>query len=126
MRGVVAYGIVNELCEAIGVDATRELVKNYGGVSIFIPKNGSVPPHINVDSASWTVLCSRFGGTAVYIPKCYKEFLQHRDAQIKAEYVQGASINSLVLKFKLSNRRIIAICQRVDKDADKVHQCVLF
>ncbi|MFZ4504614.1 MAG: Mor transcription activator family protein [Methylovulum sp.] len=123
-----AYEIINNLCEAIGVDATRELVKNYGGESIFFPKQGSVPPHIEVDPASWLVLCSHFGGTAVYIPKCYKEFLQHRDAQIKAEYARGASITSLVRRFKLSNRRIIAICQRVDKDTgtDKEHQFVLF
>ena len=124
---MVAYSIINDLFEAIGVDATRELVKNYGGASIFIPKQGGVPPtHIAIDPALWKVLCSHFGGTAVYIPKCYKEFLQHRDAQIKAEYVQGASITSLVLKFKLSNRRIIAICQRVDTGTDKEHQFVLF
>jgi hypothetical protein len=123
---VVAYSIINDLFEAIGVDATRELVKNYGGASIFIPKQGGVPTHIAIDPALWKVLCSHFGGTAVYIPKCYKEFLQHRDAQIKAEYVQGASITSLVLKFKLSNRRIIAICQRVDTGTDKEHQFVLF
>lgn len=101
--------IIKELIDLIGEEQTRILVKQRGGGSLFISNENNCP-FDELNQSAWELLCQQYKGITLYIPRCYVALLHRRDEAIRAAKAEGKSINWLVQKFQLSNRRIIDIC----------------
>lgn len=104
---------ITAIMELIGERDTYDLVKNYGGNTLFFPGASSeARPFISQEA--WKRLCSRFGGTYVFIPRCHNEMLLQRNKLIIEDRKNGKSIAECCLKFNLSDRQIKSICSRKD------------
>jgi Mor family transcriptional regulator len=57
------------------------------------------------------LLCAAFGGCSLYIPNEKTISLGKRNNLIRADRLAGAQLNDLARKYKLTTRRIIAICK---------------
>lgn len=101
--------IITELIELIGEAHTRNLVKQRGGSTVFVPKSNG-RSWLDMDEDVLTKLCQTYGGQALFIPRCHVALRQQRDQAIRDARAEGKSIHWLVQKFCLSNRRIIEIC----------------
>ena len=101
--------IITELIELIGEEQTRNLVKRRGGSNLFVPKLNH-QSWLELADDALDKLCKTYGGQALFIPRCHVALRQKRDQEIREARSEGKSINWLVQKFGLSNRRIIDIC----------------
>lgn len=98
---------VIEIINLIGEQETCLLIKCFSGRAVFFPKNAKNPYAIS--PSSWSVLCKRFGGSLVFIPRCYKTLLHVRNKRIQADRRNGLSIAELTGKYTLTDRQIFTI-----------------
>jgi Mor family transcriptional regulator len=64
---------------------------------------------LGVDAA--LLLCAHFGGCSLYIPSAKSLKLAARDRLIRSDRSAGMLLIELSRKYKLTTRRIIAICK---------------
>lgn len=104
--------IILEIQKIIGDQATVKFVRHFGGMTISFPVDPKFFPESQecITFEDWKKLCQRFGGDRQFIPKDYKTLIAIRNRWIRHERDHGASVNDLVKKYGLSNRRIISIC----------------
>ncbi len=109
---------VIEIISLIGEAETQQLVKHLGGMSFYFPgqkvKRSLECGLSCISHDSWQLLCKRYGGTYVFIPKCYKLMLNRRNTLIRVERAQGLSIQALCRKFNLTDRQIMHICGKAE------------
>ena len=131
-------GVVLELLELVGRDATSELVNRLGGTTFPIPMRKTsigeqrykVLAEV-VGEAAAQALVERFGGTNLYVPRCADELREQRDADINATYVRetgkgvssAAVVNELARRYRVSDRRIWYILKTVPQPNNQLRLC---
>lgn len=106
-------GILREIAELIGLAATLVLVKHYGGIRLYVPKQFDPNHPITkiVGHEASVKLVETYGGIDHFdIPKGEIAVKAARDKQIRAERSGGATHASLAVKFGLTERQIRNIC----------------
>jgi Mor family transcriptional regulator len=98
---------VVEIISLIGEQETHLLIKCFAGRAVFFSMNAKKPCAIS--PSSWVVLCKRFGGNQVFIPRCHKALLHGRNQQIKADRRNGLALAELTEKYTLTSRQIFTI-----------------
>jgi len=107
-----------ELIEVMGLDATIDLVKMFGGDDLKIPEV------VNGTSRMWEILVEtvgpeaaeklvkRYAGTPVYIPVCRMALLAHRDREIARRFDAGEAFDLLRREFKLTRRHLYRVLKK--------------
>lgn len=99
-----------ELLEVIGIDATIDLVKMFGGDDLKIPEV------VNGTSRMWEILVEtvgpdaadklvkRYAGTPIYIPTCKRALLVHRNRELIRRFDAGEPFDKLRREAGVSRR----------------------
>lgn len=107
-----------ELVDVIGIDATIDLVKMFGGDDVKIPEV------VNGSSRIWEVLVEtvgpeaapklvqRFAGTAIYVPTCAAALRVVRDREIISRYDAGEAFDKLRREYKITRRHLYRIFKK--------------
>lgn len=107
-----------ELVEVMGLDATIDLVKTFGGDDLKIPEV------VNGTARMWDILVEtvgphaaeklvkRCGGTVIYVPKCQAALLSHRDREIIRRYDAGTPFDTLRREHKLTRRHLYRVLKK--------------
>lgn len=106
-------GVLREIAELIGLPATLLLVKHYGGIRLYVPKqfDPSHPIVKLVGHEAAVKLVDSYGGVDHFdIPKGEIAVKAARDKQIRAERAGGATHARLAVKNGLTERQIRNIC----------------
>lgn len=125
-----------DLIALIDLPATFLLIDAIPGIKFPMPKgednNSSGAARFEMlvdivgDEAART-LVKHYGGDDLYVPSCKKAIQLARDRQIVAEYLDGATVFDLAIKYKLSYRRIEVILKMTDTTpAESIQQADLF
>ncbi len=111
-------GILQEIAGLIGLPATLQLVRYYGGVRLYVPKRFD-PDHVLVKvvgHAAAAKLVENFGGEDHFdIPLARAAVLAVRNASIRVEYCE-LSQRQLALKYSLTERQVRNILTGVEED----------
>lgn len=109
---------ITAIREVIGDAETLMLIRAYGGTTIRIPAlaNAEASPLADtIGLPNLIRLIERLGGARYeYIAKCDKALRILRDQEIVRKYLDGVSVNTLALEYKLSDRAIEMILKRTD------------
>lgn len=100
-------GILLEICELIGIQATLKLVAKYGGVRLYVPKTLR-PDHdlvVIIGRELAEYMEERFGGEVLEIPKALLANVALRNVTIKQEY-EVLSQRQIALKYHLTERQV--------------------
>ena len=106
-------GILREIAALIGLPATLILVRSYGGIRLYVPKqfDPSHPIVKLVGHEAAMKLVETYGGDEHFdIPKGEIAVKAARDKQIRAERAGGATHARLAVKHDLTERQIRNIC----------------
>lgn len=107
-----------ELVEVIGIDATIDLVKMFGGDDLKIPEV------VNGSSRMWGILVEtvgpeaaghlvrRYAGTSIYIPTCASALRIHRDREIIRRFDAGEPFDTLRREHKITRRHLYRILKK--------------
>lgn len=107
-----------ELVEVIGIDATIDLVKMFGGDDLKIPEV------VNGVSRMWDILVEtvgaeaagylvrRYAGTPIYIPTCRMALIAHRDREIVRRFDAGEPFDALRREHKITRRHLYRILKK--------------
>ena len=107
-----------ELVEVIGIDATIDLVKMFGGDDLKIPEV------VNGTSRMWDILVEtvgpdaaaklvhRYAGTPIYIPICRMALIAHRDRAIIQRFDAGEPFDKLRREHKITRRHLYRILKK--------------
>lgn len=107
-----------DLVEVIGIDATIDLVKMFGGDDL------KVPEVANGLSRMWAILLetlgpdaaaklvSRYSGNTIYIPFCASALRVFRDREIIRRYNQGEPFDTLRREHKITRRHLYRILKK--------------
>lgn len=107
-----------ELVEVIGIDATIDLVKMFGGDDLKIPEV------VNGTSRMWEILVEtvgpdaaaklvhRYAGTPIYIPVCRMALIAHRDRAIIQRFDAGEPFDKLRREHKITRRHLYRILKK--------------
>lgn len=107
-------GVIRELIDEIGLEATMRLVDNYGGLLLRIPrepKPGS-PMERRLGQPAFDRLIGRWAGDRIWVPRCVALLTERRDQALLAEYEAGTPSKELARKFKVSDRHVWRILAR--------------
>lgn len=101
-----------ELVEVIGLDATIDLVKDFGGDDLKIPEV------VNGTSRMWEILVETIGpqaaeklvrrcaGTVIYVPMCRIALLAHRNREIIRRFDAGEALDAIRRDIKVTRRHM--------------------
>lgn len=107
-----------ELVDVIGIDATIDLVKMFGGDDLKIPEV------VNGTSRMWEILVEtvgpgaaeklvhRYAGTPLYIPTCRIALLAVRDRSIIQRFDAGEDFDKLRREYKMTRRHMYRILKK--------------
>ena len=113
-----------DLIALIGEMAALRLMQALCGQTVEFPKGelGRGAAAYNelseiIGEEATQMLCKHYGGDRLYIPFCNKHQLSKRNCAIVARYNVGASVDSLVREYRLSDRQIRNILKLTDTSA---------
>jgi hypothetical protein len=107
-----------ELVDVMGLEATIDLVKTFGGDDLKIPEV------VNGTSRMWDILVetvgpqaaaklvSRFAGTTVYVPKCQAVLMTHRDREIIRRFDAGTPFDVLRREHNFTRRHLYRVLKK--------------
>lgn len=108
------------LAKAIGLTATLKLVKAHGGgTPIYIPMTVQLDHRLLylIGVPAFTALVSEYGGDQIEIARCEKAARVLIYREIRRESAEGASQNTLALKYEFTVRHIRDIvCSDMEDD----------
>ncbi len=114
-------GILREIAERIGVTATMAIVRQYGGVRLYIPQH--IPDdHPLVKLVGWhhaSALSESFGGETFEIARAEAAIREIRDAEIRSQW-PAMSQRELALKYSTTERNIRRILTGGDHNEDQM------
>ena len=103
--------LVIEVIDIIGRGPAEQLVEQFGGVRVFIPRtigrDHKIAKIIGIEPA--LKLSMHFGGEVLSIPKCRSMRVHTRNKEIVAAYQQGAKVNDLARSYDVTDRQIYSI-----------------
>ncbi|MBF0424804.1 MAG: hypothetical protein HQL66_03175 [Magnetococcales bacterium] len=108
---------LQEIAELIGVPATRELVRVWGGS--FLPVMAGLPEHHPIVRAigrpACVALAEHFGAERPYLPRAWRGLLRQRNNRLRALYDQGGvTVDALARQEGLSCRMVTIILGQPD------------
>lgn len=107
-----------ELVQVIGIDATIDLVKMFGGDELKIPVNIEAAPRIRdilietIGPAAAEKLVQRYTGTWLYIPTCRIALIALRDRSIIERFDAGEDFDKLRREHKITRRHLYRILKK--------------
>lgn len=104
-------GSLNDVIDAIGIDAALRLVEHLGGTRLYVPER-MTPEHPIVallEHKQAYALAEHFGGDQIILPRCVAAIRAMRDDTIRQQRNGGASTKALAIKHGLTERQIYAI-----------------
>lgn len=108
---------VQWIVSLIGFAATMDLVKQYGGGGVYIPKTAD-PTHRLAEVVGLVAFCklvAEYAGEFLAVPRCLNMMLAARNRQIIAEYQSREySQRQLAYRHKLTERTIWTIVHDVE------------
>lgn len=114
-----------ELIEAVGGDATRQLMRSFGGRYLYFPEAENLsaqhPLVVALGAAAADTLCRKYSGLRLLIPMGYHTYVRERNAQIRAARQQGQTIAQLSQAFNLSPRNIHYVLARPASEDAALH-----
>lgn len=107
--------IADILVEGMGLEATKTLVRYFGGKQIKIPDGSGragvfsqwLDENLGIPAANW--LRGTFGGSSITVPMLYDQALCARNRQIVADYDGGLSMLEIIRKYNRTERQIRTI-----------------
>lgn len=106
----------------IGREAMETLVSVAGGLAVYIPKNPPLDgPLAELPMPAQEALVAYAGGDVLYIPKCDGAARAKRNAEIRAAYDAGESVQSLARRFRLTERWVYEILGSSDEAETASH-----
>lgn len=109
-----------DLVEVMGLDATIDLVKEFGGDDLRIPhQKVEFRSHRMWDMLVETIgpeaaekLVRRYAGDSIYVPVCHKALLAHRDREIIRRFDAGEPFDALRREFKFTRRNLYRVLKK--------------
>jgi hypothetical protein len=107
-----------ELVDVIGLHATIDLVKTFGGDEI------KVPQVIDGNARMWSILVetigrdavvqliARCGGTTIYVPTCRARLAQERDREIIRRFNKGDPFDNIRREYKMTRRHLYRVLKK--------------
>ena len=112
-------GILQEMAELIGLSATMTIVRQYGGVRLYIPKEITEDhPIIKlVGICNAVALTDTYGGETLEIARAETAIREIRNTEIRNQW-PALSQRQLALKYHTTERNIRIILSGCDKQND--------
>lgn len=112
-------GILKEMAELIGLSATMTIVRQYGGVRLYIPKEITEDhPIIKlVGICNAVALTDTYGGETLEIAKAEAAIREIRNTEIRNQW-PALSQRQLALKYQTTERNIRIILSGCDRQDD--------
>jgi hypothetical protein len=107
-----------ELVEVIGIDATIDLVKMFGGDDVKIPEIANGASRMwavlveTVGPAAAHKLVNRYAGTTVYVAMCAKALRVLRDREIIRRFDSGEQFDTIRREHKITRRHLYRILKK--------------
>ncbi|WP_160795915.1 Mor transcription activator family protein [Craterilacuibacter sinensis] len=123
---------IRDIAQLIGFPAALALVQAMGGTTFKVPK-GRTPEGIAlfqwvseiIGQREAGVIARHYGGSVIYIPRCYDALLELRDRELRARFDSlttgqsaNISVRELAGRFKLADRTIWRILKRPSRVPD--------
>jgi hypothetical protein len=105
--------VLRGLVEAIGFDLTLQLLRARGGQRVHIPVQSSAWLLNLLGPKATRILCERWGGQELDLPKHDKIAVQLRNAAIRADR-ETHSLNALAARYGLTRRHILNVARTED------------
>lgn len=101
----------------IGREALETLISVAGGLSVRIPKRPPLDgPLAELPLPAQEALAAYAGGDELYIPKCDGAARARRNAEIRAAYDAGESVQSLARRYRITERWVYQILGSPEED----------
>lgn len=104
--------VLRDMVGIIGLPATLTIVKHYGGVRLYVPRN--MPPHhilarlIGFEAAS--KLATEFGGQDHFdIPRAVSAIRAVRNTELAEKFRKGKTLRELALEYAMTERGITKV-----------------
>lgn len=97
------------LVKAVGLTAAMKLVKSHGGgTPIYIPMTVQLDHRLLylIGMEAYTALVAEYGGDYLEVPRCDRALRVLTYRNIRREYADGVSQNTLALKYEFTVRHI--------------------
>lgn len=110
--------MLRELADLLGLPATLQLVRYYGGVDLYLPKN--LPSNhdlvliLGVEAARR--LIDHYGHGVLRLPLARTAMLRARDRLIIDGYTRGKTARGLAMEHGISERQVRAVLARTPED----------
>ncbi len=106
VRRYVPFQIEEEILELIGKEATTALVREFGGLPLYVPKASKDEHRITalIGLRASSALCSAYGGTKIMVPLRANAVRHRRDMALIRRRMEGASTSETAREF--------GVCQR--------------
>lgn len=107
-----------ELVRAIGLNATIDLVKMFGGNEFYLPGTNEGMAKLwawlveAVGAHAAEQLVEHFGGTRIYVPTCRDELLKLRNREICERYNSGEPFAAIRWRFKVSRSYLFRLLKK--------------
>jgi len=103
---------LKEVTLLCGHPVAMALVTHWGGCCVSIPRHPNRWHKLSelLGWDSFRRLCASFGGEILYVAKCTVAKLAARNAAIRHERRNGATLATLARRYDLTERRCCAIC----------------
>lgn len=109
-------GVLRQMADLIGLQATLTIVKHYGGVRLYVPRN-MTPEHILAKMIGFPAACKlskEYGGVDHFdIPRAVAAIRNARDADIARKLSMGKSARDLAIEYQMTERGINKVSERL-------------
>lgn len=117
-------GILYEIVQKIGEEATTKLIERYGGLTaLYIPvrmdRNHALVRLLGQEAAQ--CIAAEYGGLTVEIPRAVSVLRDQRNRLIRADLAAGLSQNQCAQKYQLTVRSVRKISQLIMIDETNPH-----
>lgn len=104
---------LDELIDAIGIEATLTLVERFGGVRIYVPEAGTLTEDHPIVRAIGLEAAQRLARMwpqeRPYLPRAVAELRRRRDEALVADLDAGMSFSQAARKYRLTERQVYSI-----------------
>lgn len=103
--------VVKELADAVGLADAIELVRRWGGRTLYVPMNvkSTDPLALTIGLDSARRLVDAFGGVELRLPLERNALLDLRNAAIVAEAEARVSFEAIAIRYGLTRQRVAKI-----------------
>lgn len=113
--------VLREMSELIGLPATMQIVRQYGGVRLYVPKEipADHPLMKLIGICNAITLADAYGGETLEIGRAEAAVREIRDTEIRQQW-PALSQRQLALKYGLTERQVRNIVSSSQQDYDQL------